>query len=271
MAWAVTQLRRVGFHLLAISAVFIFVAPLAWVLITSLRPVGPPPQALTWPAEQIAWQNYVAIFELIPLARYLLNSLIIVGVAVPLTLTIASLAGFAMSQLPARTRYLLLAIAVVLRMIPISALWLPRFLLFVQLQLIDTYWALIAPVWMGSSPFFILIFYWGFRRMPQAWIESARLDGLGPLGIWWRIALPNAWPALIAVGVLTFAQYWGDFMSPLIYLKSEQRYTMAVGVRTLQQLDLNNWPLMMAGTVVMILPIVVLFILVQRAFWIVKT
>jgi multiple sugar transport system permease protein len=176
-----------------------------------------------------------------------------------------------MSQLPARIRYLLLAIAVVLRMIPISALWLPRFLLFVQLQLIDTYWALIAPVWMGSSPFFILIFYWGFRRMPPAWIESARLDGLGPLGIWWRIALPNAWPALIAVGVLTFAQYWGDFISPLIYLKSEQRYTMAVGVRTLQQLDLNNWPLMMAGTVVMILPIVVLFILVQQAFWIVKT
>jgi multiple sugar transport system permease protein len=180
---------------------------------------------------------------------------------------VASWAAFAMAQLPAPVRYGLLALAVGLRMVPITALWLTRFLVLSELRLIDTFAALIAPAWMGSSPFFVLIYYWSFRRMPPALIEAARLDGLGPLGIWARVAMPMARPATVAVCVLTFVQYWSDFISPLLYLKSESRYTLAVGLRVLQQLDATNWPLLMAGAVIMALPVVVLFALVQRAFW----
>lgn len=104
--------------------------------------------------------------------------------------------------------------------------------------------------------------------MPPALIEAARLDGLGPLGVWRRVAMPLARPATVAVSVLTFVQYWSDFISPLLYLKSEARYTLAVGLRVLQQLDSTNWPLLMAGVVIMALPVVLLFALVQRAFWI---
>jgi multiple sugar transport system permease protein len=172
-----------------------------------------------------------------------------------------------MALLPPRPRYALLGLAVALRMIPLTAVWLTRFVVFAELGLIDTLAALVAPAWMGSSPFFILIFYWAFRRMPRALVDAARLDGLGAFGVWARIAMPLARPATVAVGVLAFVQYWSDFINPLLYLKTDARYTLAVGLRALQQMDVTNWPLHLAAAVVMMGPVVLLFFLAQRAFW----
>lgn len=260
--------KRLSFHVVASLLACIFILPLIWVIGMSLRQPGLPlPRRLEWLPGVPAWSNYLHIFEVIPLGHYLLNSLIITALAVPLTILIASWAGFAMAQLPAGIRYTLLGFAILLRMVPVSALWLPRFVLFTQLGLIDTFCALLAPVLIGSSPFFVLLFYWSFRRMPQALFDSARLEGMHALDIWARIALPNARAAILAVSVLTFAQYWSDFISPLLYLKSEQRYTLAVGLRILQQMDSTNWPLLMAGVVVLILPILILFLGVQQAFF----
>jgi multiple sugar transport system permease protein len=264
-----TRLHTIGFHMLMIAIVCIFLVPFVWVLAGSLRMPGlPPPRELELVPNPIAWANYQRLFVLLPFAQYLINSLLITVLAVPLTLAIASLAGFAIAQMPARLRYLLLIGLVVLRMVPLSALWLPRFVFFTQLALIDTYWAILAPAWMGSSPLFVLLFYWSFRRMPQIWFESAWLEGMSAWGIWLQIGIPHARSAIVAVGVLTFAQYWNDFINPLLYLKSESRYTLAVGLRILQQLDITNWPLLMAGAVVMTMPVVLLFLLMQRAFWI---
>lgn len=261
--------RAIGFHLAACAIAAAFLLPGLWVVAASLRQPGlPPPRGVEWLPSPPAWSNYALIFELIPLGRYLANSLLITGVAVPLTLVVASWAAFAAAQLPVRTRYALLALAVALRMVPLPALWLPRFLVLSELRLIDTFAALLAPAWMGSSPLFVLIYYWSFRRLPPALIEAARLDGLGPLAIWAWVGMPLARPATVAVGVLTFVQYWSDFLSPLLYLKSESRYTLAVGLRVLQQLDATNWPLMMAGVVIMMLPVTLAFALVQRAFWV---
>ena len=103
--------------------------------------------------------------------------------------------------------------------------------------------------------------------MPQAQFDSARLDGMGALRIWAQIGMPNARAALMAVSVLTFAQYWSDFINPLLYLKSEQRYTLAVGLRVLQQMDATNWPLLMAAVMVLVAPIIALFLAVQHAFF----
>jgi multiple sugar transport system permease protein len=262
-------LKALGFHLVALSVATAFVLPGAWVLAASLRhPGAPPPRTIEWLPAPVAWSNYAQVFELLPMARFLANSLLVTAVAIPLTVVVASWAGFAIAQLPARARYALLALAVALRMVPVPALWLTRFLVLSELRLIDSFAALLAPAWMGSSPFFVLIYYWSFRRMPPALAEAARLEGLGPLGTWAWIGLPLARPATVAVCVLTFVQYWSDFISPLLYLKSESRYTLAVGLRMLQQLDTTNWPLLMAGVVIMALPVIALFLLVQRAFWV---
>jgi multiple sugar transport system permease protein len=262
-------LQAAGFHLIALGVALAFLVPGVWVLAASLRAPGlPPPRTIEWLPDSVSWSNYSLVFDLLPMGRYLANSLLVAVLAVPLTLVVASWAAFAMAQLPARWRYLLLGLAVALRMVPLPALWLTRFLVLSELQLIDSFAALLAPAWMGTSPFFVLIYYWSFRRIPPALIEAARLDGLGPLGIWARIAWPMARPATVAVSVLTFVHYWSDFISPLLYLKSEARYTIPVGLRVLQQLDATNWPLLMAGVVIQVLPILVLFVLVQRAFWV---
>lgn len=251
---------------LAVSALFLL--PLLWVIAASLRQPGlPPALTIEWLPQPIAWSNYARIFELAPLARYTLNSCLVVGLAVPITLVTASWAGFAMAQLGERIRRWLLIGAILLLMVPVTALWLTRFVLFTYLNLVDTIWALIAPAFMGSSPFFVLLFYWTFRRVPQELFESARLDGANAWRVWASIGLPLARPTSIVVGVLTFVLYWSDFINPLLYLKSEELYTLPVGLRLLQQMDRTNWPLLMAGAVVMTLPVVLMFLLAQRYFW----
>jgi multiple sugar transport system permease protein len=255
-------------HVLSLAVVAVFIVPLLWVAAASLRQPGlPPPRTIEWFPSPISWSNYWRIFQLVPLASYTLNSLKVVAVAIPLTLLTASWAGFAIAQLPARPRNILVVCAIVLRMVPSAVLWLPRFLLFGQLHLLDTFWILVVPALMGTSPFFVLLFYWTFRRIPRELFESARLDGAGMLLVWRRIAMPLAKPTITAVAVLTFTDYWSDFIQPLLYLKSESRYTLPIGLRVLQQLDQTNWPLLMAAAIIMTVPVIAMFLIVQRYFW----
>ena len=120
------------------------------------------------------------------------------------------------------------------RMVPLTAVWLTRFLVLRELGLSDTTWALLAPVWMGSSPFFVLIFYWSFRRLPVAMFEAARLEGVvaPDLGVDRDAARP---PGRGRRRTPDVRAYWSDFMNPLLYLRSDDRYTLALGLRVLQQ------------------------------------
>jgi multiple sugar transport system permease protein len=263
-SWARAALH----HALAAGAAAVFVVPLLWVASASLRKPGlPRPRMIEWLPDPVAWSNYARVFEVVPLAGYIGNSLLVVAVAVPLTVVTASWAGLATAQLPPRTRRRLVLLAVMLLMVPAVALWLPRFVLFSHLGLIDTLGVLVAPAAMGASPLFVLLFYWTFRRVPAQLFEAARLDGANLLQLWARIAMPLARPTSTAVAVLAFALFWSDFVSPLLYLKSESRYTFPVGLQVLQQMDATNWPLLMAGAAIMTVPVLVLFLMVQRYFW----
>jgi multiple sugar transport system permease protein len=264
-----TERRAAGLlhHLASGGAAFVFILPLAWMVSASLRQPGlPPPRTIEWLPRPLAWNNYRLIVEMLPFDRYALNSLIVAALAVPLTLVTASWAGLALAQLGARARRRLIVLSLGLLMVPFTALWLTRFVLFARLGLVDTYAALIAPALMGSSPLFVLLFYWAFRRVSGEVYESARLDGASALATWAYVALPLARPTVVAVGVLAFLFYWSDFVSPLLYLKSESLYTLPVGLQQLQQLDRTHWPLLMAASVVMTAPAVLLFLLVQPFF-----
>ncbi|MBX0329065.1 carbohydrate ABC transporter permease [Oscillochloris sp. ZM17-4] len=263
-----SKLRRLSFHALAGGAAAIFTLPLLWAVVASLRPAGlPPPRTVAWLPDAVALSNYRDIFTLLPMARYLLNSLLVAAVAVPITVVVASWAGFAMALLPSPLRGWLVLLAVGLRLVPLTTLWLPRFLIFAKVGLTDTLWALVAPAWMGTSPFYVLLFYWSFRRLPSEVFDAARLDGAGALATWARVALPLAAPTAAAVSALSFVHYWSDFINPLLYLRSDRTYTLAVGLRALQQLDPTGMPLLLAGAVVMLLPVVALFLSLQRLFW----
>ncbi|NJK78766.1 MAG: carbohydrate ABC transporter permease [Chloroflexaceae bacterium] len=260
--------RRVLYHLGALLVVVLFVLPLYWMLMASLRQPGqPPPRTIEWLPNPAVWANYAAIFELAPLATALVNSVLVVLVAVPLTILTASGAGFAMARLNGRLQRGTVLLSIVLLMIPAVALWLPRLVLYRYLGLLDTLAALILPALMGSSPFFVLLFYWTFRRISPELFAAATLDGAGNLALWWRIGLPLARPTMLVVGVLSAMLYWGDFVSPLLYIRSESRYTLPVGVVVLRQMDITNWPLLMAAATLLSIPAVVLFLLVQHWFW----
>ena len=122
-----------------------------------------------------------------------------------------------------------------------------------------------TPALMGSSPLFVLLFYWTFRRMDRAMFESAELDGATLFQAWWHIGLPLARPALMAVGMLSFLYYWNDFINPLLYLRSQPLFTLPVGLLQLQEMDKTNWPLLMAASAVMTVPAVIVFSVLQRA------
>ncbi len=261
------KMARLLRHLASVVVVLLFVLPLYWMVVAALRQPGlPPPRTIEWWPAEAQWSNFEEIFHILPMARYIKNSLIVVAVAVPATLLTASSAGFAMAQLPAGLQRRLLQISVILLMVPGASVWLFRYQILSWLGLIDTLWALILPAFAASSPFFVLLFFWTFRRVPAEIFEAAQLDGASAWTTWWRLGQPLARPTAIGVAVLAFALYWSDFVSPVLYIYRPELYTLPVGLQILKQLDATNWPLLMAAAAVMTAPVVVLFILLQKSF-----
>lgn len=246
----------------------VFVTPLAFMVLGSLRAPGlPPPDGFELVPQGLTWSNYRHVFSFVPLGRYLANSLVVVAVTVPVTVLIASWAGFAIATSgPVARRRLVLACVVAL-MIPLSALWVPRFVLFRWLGLVDTVWPLVAPALMATTPFYVLLFALAYGRIPKALFEAARIEGLSPMGIWRRVAWPLAEPAAFAVAVLAFTWHWANFIDPLLYLTSAERFTVPLGLRALQALEPTNHPILLAGAVLVSLPPVAAFLVAQRSFF----
>ena len=249
------------------AVALLFILPLYWAAVASLGRIGaPPPNTIQWLPTDPQWSNYPFLFDYLPMWRYLSNSVRVVATAVPLTIVTASMAGFAMSQLPLGRRRQLLMFSVIWMIIPSAAVWLFRFRIYVWLGLINSLWALIIPSVAASNPLFVLLFYWGFRQIPTEMFESARLEGAGILTLWWKLALPLARPTVVAVAVLSFVFYWSDFIGPVLYLFSTNLYTMPIGLQLVNQLDRTNWPLLMTAAMVMFAPIMLVFAFFQRIF-----
>jgi multiple sugar transport system permease protein len=254
-------------HLPAILMSAVFLLPLLYMVTGSLRKAGlPPPRTPEFLPSPLAFDNYERAFELVDIPRYTLNSLFVAAVAVPLTVLFASWAGFAMSRLPRRAAGILVAVSLMVLMIPITALLVPRFVMFRTVGLTNTYVPLILPSLMGTSPFYVLLFYWGFRRLPGELFEAAHLEGLTPMAMWRRVAMPLVRPITVAVGVLAFVFTWSNFLDPLIYLFDQEKFTVPLGLKLLAQLDRQNYPLLLAGAVTATAPVIGAFLYVQRYF-----
>lgn len=260
-------LRRRAPTLARLFVSILFLLPLLWMSAAALHPPGTPlPTSLQLLPAQPTASNFARVAALLPLARFTLNSLLVVALGVPLTLLTGSWAGLAMARLPrpAQRRWVIISLAVL--MVPGIALWSTRFLIYRELGWIDTVWALIAPAWMGTSPFFVLMFYRAFRRIPAAVYDAARLDGAGILQMWRRVLMPMARPTVLGVALLSFIVYWGDFISPLLYLNNERYYTLPVGLQLLEQMTRADWALLMAGATWATFVPVLLFLLAQPYF-----
>lgn len=253
---------------LAIALVcIVFLLPLLWAISTSLRSTGTPlARSIDWIPSPIAWDNYRTVFQVVDAAQFAANSLLIVVAAVPLTVIFASLAGFAMSQLPIRPRRLLLWFSVFCLMVPLTAIWIPRFLLFKEAGLINHRIALVVPSLMGTSPLFALLFLWAFLNVPREIYDAARLDGAGAYRIWAGIGIPQTRAVIASVGALAFVHYWNSFVEPLLLMRTADNFTVSLGLRALYSLDTTNWPIILAGSILTIVPILLIFVLAQRSF-----
>lgn len=246
---------------------FTMVLPLVWMVTTSLRAPGSvPPRQLDWIPDPAVWSNYPAVFDALPVAIMARNSIIIAAIAVPLSVLCASWGGFALAQLTPRARRRIVAVTLVAAMIPVTATWVTRFVLFSEIGLIDTWWPLVLPALMGTSPLFALVYFWAFAAIPRDIIDAARLDGASAFRTWATIAFPVVRPTTVAVTMLTFTMHWNNFTDPLIYIQSLDRQTLPFALSALYQLAPTDWPLLMAAAVMLTGPAVVVFLFGQRAF-----
>lgn len=249
----------------AFTALAVFTAfPLLWLLSTALRTGGrvfgfPPP--LPWP---LGFNNFIGVWETMPIPRFMLNSLLITGIGVGLNLLLCSLAAYPLARMRFPGRNLIFFTLLSTLMLPSHVGLIVNFVTMVRLHLIDTYAAVVLP--SAVSVFGIFLLRQQYLSIPQELEDAARIDGASELGIWWRIMLPLIAPGLATLAIFEFVAFWNSFLWPLIVLKSPDKYPLAVGLLYLSGLFAHNTRLIAAGAVIMTAPILVVFFFTQRYF-----
>jgi multiple sugar transport system permease protein len=244
----------------------VVVGPFLWLAISSVKPEGEirriPP---SWWPEQLTLEHYRELFTRLDFPQFFANS-VLVALAVTLgNLVFCSALGYALAKLRFPGKRLLFALVLGLLMVPGMVLFVPQFVLVSNLGLVNTYAGLILPYLAGPFGVFLMRQY--LLSIPDDLIEAARVDGAGEFRIFWKIVLPLCRPALATLGILTFLASWNNFLWPLVVATTEDKYTLPVAL-ALYSIGQNriNFGLLLAGSVVVVLPIVVVFLLLQRHF-----
>lgn len=209
--------------------------------------------------------NYANGFASFPFGRYLWNTVVICVISVIGTVLSCSLVAYGLACVEWRGRQLLFAIMLATMMLPGQVTMIPLFMTFKTLGWIDTILPLVVPTFCGNAAFIFLLRQF-YLAIPPALFEAARLDGCSDLGIWARIVLPLSKPALLTVALFTFMASWNDFLGPLIYLMQDDGYTLSIGLSSFQGQYGSDWGRMMAMSLVMTLPVILLFFFTQKSF-----
>jgi multiple sugar transport system permease protein len=258
-------LARIAIHaaltLLAVGALM----PLAWMVSASLMPAG---EATTlplrwWPSTPTL-EHYAALFTRLELARHLANSTIVAATTTAIALLLNSMAGYAFAKLRFRGRDRIFRWLLAGLVIPGQVAMLPLFLLVRRLGLVNTLAGVVVPGMASIFGIFLVRQY--ALAIPDSVLDAARVDGAGELRIYRQIALPLCMPILVTLAVFTFLGAWNDFLWPLVVLADDARYTLPVALANLAGEHVQDTELMMAGAVLTVLPVVVLFVVLQRYY-----
>lgn len=254
-------------YCLLIPGSALFSIPFLWTLSTALkRPQDVfkvPPQ---WVPHPVAWDNFARAWTVLPFTTFVKNTLFIAIVATIAQVTTASLVAYGFARFRFRGRDLLFYLLLSTMMLPAQVTMIPVFLIWRQLHLIDTFYPLIVPSFFGGGAFSIFLLRQFFRSVPRDMDEAAMIDGASYLQIWWSVLLPMARPALVTVTLFSFLGHWDDFIGPLIYLNSPEKYTVSIGLRMFQDSFGTSLELLMAASVIHILPTILLFFMAQKHF-----
>ena len=240
--------------------VLVFAPPLLLLVSGSLHQPGrPPPPRPDLVPDPIVTDGYRAAIEIGGLLRASVNSLAVSAVAVPVSVLVASLAGFALTRVNGRLAGMVVAASLAALMIPATALLVPKFAMFRALGWTDTLLPLLTPALLGTSPLYPLVYYLAFRNVPADLIDVCRLADLSPTQVWWRVAMPLVRPVTAAVAALTFVVTWSNFLDPLVFVYDRDLYTLPLALRSLAALDPTDFPVFLAGAVLATAPALVVF------------
>ena len=252
------------YALLVLGAVLALL-PMLWMLSASLMPTGEansyPPRFLP---SRVTFEHYRDLFTRLNLGRYLLNSALVALVVTASSVLVNSMAGYAFSKLRFRGRDRLFRLLSVGLVVPVQVAMLPLFLLMKQLGMINSYWGVIVPGMASIFGIFLVRQY--ALSFPGELLDAARIDGAGEFRIYWSVAMPALRPILATLAIWTFLSTWNDFMWPLIVLSDERRWTLPVALAGLVGEHVQDTELMMAGSVLTVLPVLCVFLFLQRYY-----
>ena len=246
-----------------VSAVVLI--PFVWMMSASVRTQGDllgNPSTL-WPA-QLTWDNYVEVWRRIPFGRQFLNTVVFAGTTAAVSVILDSMAGYAFARFEFPGRGVLFVVVLITLMLPIQVTLIPVFQLLSDLGWINSLQGLIVP--RIADAFGIFFMRQFFLSLPKDLEDAGRIDGVSEFGIWRRIMMPLAWPAVLTLGLFNLLYNWNDLLWPLVVTTDERMRTLTAGLALFKGQHSAEYGLLMAGSLLALLPMVVAFVLVQRRF-----
>lgn len=248
--------------LLAVGMIFFI--PFFWMVSTAFKTLGEaimvPPR---WIPNALQWQNFTAAWNSGPFAKYILNSVVVTFGIILLQFCFAIPAAYAYARIDFKGKNLFFGITMITMMIPSQLIFLPIYLLMSDWNMINTYWALILP--FAGSAFTIFLLRQSFMQIPQEIIDSARMDNANELQVIGYIMIPLAKSSIVTAGLFSFISHWNDYFWPLIMTTNNAVRTLPIGIAQLRDVEAGvAWNVLMAGNVILVLPILIVFFMAQR-------
>lgn len=245
----------------------VFMIPLVWLVRSSLMDNTAifqfPPR---WIPDPFEWENYDFVVSRYPLFQYLGNTLAIVVPAVLGVVVSSTFVAYGFSRIAWRGREVVFGALLTTLMLPYIVTLIPTFFVWSRLGFVDTFVPLVIPSWFGGGMFNVFLMRQFMRTIPLEYDEAATLDGANHFQILWHIMVPLSRPALITIAILAFLHHWNDFLGPLIYLSSPDKFTLALGLSHFQGQYSTEWGRLMAASTLMLIPVIGLFFFAQRYF-----
>lgn len=262
---------RIALYALAIFLSLIFLFPFFWTVSSSLKSAQElstfPP---TWIPEVPQWQNYQTVLTMVPFLLWTYNSLFVVILSTLGTVLSASLVAYSFARFRYRGRDVIFLITLGTMMLPAQVTLIPQYVLFHKLDWINTLKPLWVPHWLGGGAFAIFLIRQFIMSLPKELDEAAKIDGASYFRVFWQILLPLCKAVLATIAVISFIASWNDFVNPLIYLQIKEKFTLAVGLNYFknqpEMAGESTQHLLMAASVMVIAPVIVLFFTLQRYF-----
>lgn len=238
--------------------------PLLWALSSSLKKQGNISDTSIVPADP-AWSNYLDVFDLMPFGRMFFNTVLYAGCVTAGQVFFCSLAGYAFARLPFKGRNVVFLAYLATLMVPATVTVIPQFILMRTFGWVDSPLAMIVPGLFGSA-FGTYLMRQFFLTLPVELEEAAILDGCSVWQTYWRVLLPHARPAVMVLAVLTWVTVWNDFLWPLVMIQRDEISTLTLGLVRLQGQYETNWPVLMATSILMVAPMLVIYAFAQKSF-----